>query len=63
MTWTKPVINSIDPAGLVGDDCDLKGGQFYEHCRAISECHLCNNNPVCSNIHQYNLFIRMVSFN
>ena len=31
----------------MGDDCDVKNGMFYEHCKAIEACHLCNASPTC----------------
>lgn len=45
--WSSPINHNMKPDSLIGDDCDVEASIYYDHCKAIDRCIVCNGNSNC----------------
>lgn len=45
--WSSPINPNMKPDSLIGDDCDVEASIYFDHCRAMDRCVLCNGNAHC----------------
>lgn len=45
--WSSPINPNMKPDSLIGDDCDVEASIYFNHCRSIDRCIVCNGNAHC----------------
>jgi hypothetical protein len=45
--WSSPINHNMKGDSLIGEDCDVEASIYYDHCKALDTCIVCNGNSNC----------------
>ena len=45
--WSSPINPNMKADSLIGEDCDIEQSIYYDHCRSMDRCIVCNGNRHC----------------